>query len=147
MSRATKELIATPGIDVRFLIDADDSGGTTTAFLARVAPHAQTPPAHRHADWDETVYCTQGTMSYTIDGERIDLNEGDAVCVRRGQAHKFENHTAADAWMLVVSTPGLFGEDYFLSVAEVLNAATGGPPDMAALFAIQERHGVAIVRG
>ena len=144
MAKASKELITTPGIDVQFLIDTDDSGGSTTAFLARVAPGAQTPPAHHHADWDETVYCTQGTMTYTIDGERIELDQGQALCVRRGQTHKFDNHTSADAWMLVVSTPGLFEEDYFLSIAEILNAATDGPPDFAALLAVQARHGVTV---
>ena len=144
MAKASKALISTPGIDVQFLVDADDSGGSTTAFLARVAPGAQTPPAHHHADWDETVYCTQGTMTYTIDGERIELDEGQALCVRRGQTHKFDNLTSADAWMLVVSTPGLFEEDYFLSIAEILNAAAGGPPDVAALLAVQARHGVTV---
>src|SRR3954462_15351273 len=144
---AKKALIATPGVDVQFLIDETDSGGSTTAFLARVAPGAPTPPAHHHADWDETVYCTQGTMTYTIDGDVRDIEEGQALCVRRGQTHKFENRTTADAWMLVVSTPGLFEEDYFLSVAEILNAATDGPPDIAALPAVQARHGVTIVPG
>ncbi|MBS1848248.1 MAG: hypothetical protein JST73_08205 [Actinobacteria bacterium] len=66
-------------------------------------------------------------------------------CVRRGQVHKFENHTADDAWMLVVSTPGLFEEDYFLEVAEVLGATGDGPPDLARLLAVQARHGVIVV--
>ena len=147
MATATKELIKSPGIDVQFLVDAEDSGGSTTAFLARVAPGAQTPPAHHHADWDETVYCTEGTMTYTVDGERTDLAQGQALCVRRGQTHKFENLTDTDAWMLVVSTPGLFEEDYFLSVAAILNAATDGPPDFAALLEVQARHGVTVARG
>src|ERR1041384_3859666 len=141
---ATKALITTPGIDVRFLVDEEDSGGTTTAFLARVAPGAQTPPAHHHADWDETVYCTEGTMTYLVDGVEHELGKGQALCVRRGQTHKFDNHTATDAWMLVVSTPGLFREDYFLSIAEILNAATDGPPDFAALLAVQAEHGVTV---
>jgi mannose-6-phosphate isomerase-like protein (cupin superfamily) len=74
-------------------------------------------------------------MTYVIDGNKVDLEAGDAVCVRRGQVHKFDNHTTEDAWMLVVSTPGLFREDYFLRIAEILNAATDGPPDFAALLA------------
>ena len=147
MAKATKALITTPGVDIQFLIDAEDSGGSTTAFLTRIAPGAQTPPAHHHADWDETVYCTQGTVTYTIDGERIDLDAGQALCVRRGQTHKFENLTGTDAWMLVVSTPGLFEEDYFLSVAEILNAAVDGPPDIAALLAVQADHGVTVAMG
>jgi quercetin dioxygenase-like cupin family protein len=142
VAKASKQLITTPGIDVQFLVDAEDSGGSTTAFISRVAPGAQTPPPHKHDTWDETVYCTQGTMTYVIDGNKVDLEAGDAVCVRRGQVHKFDNHTTEDAWMLVVSTPGLFEEDSFLSIAQILNAATDGPPDFAALLAVQARHGV-----
>lgn len=145
MAKASKALIETPGIDVQFLVDAEDSGGSTTAFVARIGPGARTPPAHHHADWDETVYCTEGTITYVVDGERFDLERGEALCVRRGQTHKFDNHTGADAWMLVVSTPGLFEEAYFLGIAEILNAATNGPPDFAALLAVQARHGVTVV--
>jgi len=89
----------------------------------------------------------QGTVSYVIDGDKVDLERGEALCVRRGQVHKFDNHTTDDAWMLVVSTPGLFEEDYFLSVAEILNTATDAPPDIAALLAVQARHGVTVVPG
>jgi quercetin dioxygenase-like cupin family protein len=142
VAKASKQLIKTPGIDVQFLIDAEDSGGSTTAFIARLEPGAQTPPAHKHDDWDETIYCTQGTITYLVDGEKIDLAQGEALCVKRGQAHKFDNHTTEDAWMLVVSTPGLFEEDYFLEIAAILNAATNGPPDFPALMAVQARHGV-----
>src|SRR3954464_1373204 len=147
MAKATKALITSPDIDIQFLVDAEDSGGSTTAFLARVAPGAQTPPAHHHADWDETVYCTEGTMTYTIDGDRRDITHGEALCVRRGQTHKFENLTDADAWMLVVSTPGLFEEDYFLSIADILNAASDGPPEVSPIMAVQARHGVTSVPG
>jgi quercetin dioxygenase-like cupin family protein len=142
MAAATKQLIRTNGVDVQFLIDAEDSGGSTTAFMTRVAPGARTPPPHRHDTWDETVYCTEGTITYTVDGAKTDLAKGQALCVRRGQVHHFENRTDQDAWMLVVSTPGLFEEDYFLGVAEILGRATDGPPDFAALAAHQAQHGV-----
>ncbi len=44
--------------------------------------------------------------------------------------------------MLTVSTPGLFGEDYFLAVADILNAAGDGPPDLVALLEVMARHGI-----
>jgi len=147
VSAATKTLIRTPGVDVQFLIDAEDSGGSTTAFIARIAPGAQTPPAHLHETWDETVYCTEGIVTYTIEGTKYEISQGQALCVKRGKPHKFDNLSNDDAWMLVVSTPGLFEEDYFLSIAEILNAATSGPPDFAALLAVQTRHGVTPVKG
>ncbi len=142
MTKASKVLIRTPGIDVQFLIDADDSAGTTTAFIARLAPGAQTPPPHFHEGWDETVYCTEGVVTYVIDGVTHEIATGQALCVKRGQTHKFDNLTDRDASMLVVSTPGLFEEDYFLGIADILNAATDGPPDFAALLAFQAQHGV-----
>ena len=142
MTTATKDLISAAGIDVRFLIDEEDSGGTTTAFLCRVAPGAHTPPPHRHDTWDETVYVTAGVMTYVVNDTTHHLSQGDAICVRRGQVHEFANHGDIDAAMLVVSTPGLFREEYFRSIAEILNAATAGPPDHAALEAVQARHGV-----
>jgi quercetin dioxygenase-like cupin family protein len=147
MTAATKKLIRSADIDVQFLLDAEDSGGSTTAFMSRVGPGAMTPPPHLHEGWDETVYCTEGTMTYIIDEVERELAKGEALCVRRGQVHKFENRTAEDAWMLVVSTPGLFHEEYFVEVAGILNAAAGGPPDLAALLAVQARHGVTPVRG
>src|SRR5580700_3782810 len=98
MVAASKKLIRTPGIDVQFLIDAEDSGGSTTAFVSRVEPGAQTPPAHRHDAWDETVYCTAGVFTFTIDGVKQELAQGEALCIRRGQVHKFENLADDDAW-------------------------------------------------
>jgi len=142
MAAASKQLIRSPGIDVQFVIDAEDSGGSTTAFIARLAPGAPTPPPHLHEAWDETVFCTEGTVTYVIDGVKREISKGEALCVKRGQTHKFDNLTDVDAWMLVVSCPGLFEEDYFLSIAEILNAATDGPPDFAAIMAVQARHGV-----
>ena len=142
MTKATKTLITTPGVTVQFLVDAEDSAGSTTAFVTTVAPRAMTPPAHSHADWDETLYGIAGTMTYVVDGVKTDIGPGQGLCVRRGQVHKFENLTEQDATMLVVSTPGLFHEDYFVSIAEILNAATPGPPDFQALMAVQAAHGV-----
>ena len=147
MIKATKELISSPDIDVQFLLDAHDTAGQVTAFVTRLAPGARTPPPHRHDDWDETIYCTAGTITYVVDGVRTDLAAGDALFVGRGQVHKFDNHGDVQAEMLVVSTPGLFEEDYFLEIGAVLNAANGGPPDLAALLAVQARHGVIAVPG
>lgn len=146
MAPASKQLIRTPGLDVQFLIDAEDSAGTTTAFVARIAPGAQTPPPHLHESWDETVYITEGVVTYTVEGVKQEISKGEALCVRRGQVHKFDNLSDEDAWMLVVSTPGLFGEDYFMEIAAILNARTDGPPDFAALLAVQARHGVTHAR-
>jgi len=121
-------------------VDGQDSGGSSTAFVARVAAGAGTPPPHSHDGFDETVYGIDGVFTFTIDGVTQDLGPGQALCVRRGQVHKFENLGDVDASMLTVSTPRLFGEDYFLAVAD--NAAGDGPPDLVALLEVMARHGI-----
>lgn len=82
-------------------------------------------------------------MTYIIEGEKIDLEVGQALCVRRGQTHKLDNLTDLDAQMLVVSMSGLFEEDYFLRIADPQHRHRR-PPDFAALYAVQARHGVTV---
>ena len=60
----------------------------------------------------------------------------------RGAVHGFENRGDADASFLAVVTPGLLGPDYFREVRDVIAAAAGGPPDLAAVGEVMRRHGV-----
>ena len=41
-----------------------------------------------------------------------------------------------------VATPGVFRPNYFLELAELLEASAGGPPDRAAILDIMRRHGL-----
>ena len=41
-----------------------------------------------------------------------------------------------------MATPGVFGPDYFTQIRDVLTAAAGGPPDVAALLDVMRRHGL-----
>ena len=47
-----------------------------------------------------------------------------------------------DAKFLAIATPGVLGPSYFRDVAQVLAAAAGGPPDLAALAETMRRHGL-----
>jgi quercetin dioxygenase-like cupin family protein len=130
------------GIDVRFLVEAPDSGGAATVFECAVAGGAQVPPPHSHDAFDETVYGLEGVLTFTIDGRSREIGPGDSVCIRRGQVHQFVNAGSVDAKFLSVATPGVFGPDYFSEIRDVLTAAAGGPPDVAALLDVMRRHGL-----
>ncbi len=56
--------------------------------------------------------------------------------------HQFVNQGATDSCFLSVATPGVFGPDCFLEIRDVLVAAAGGPPDLAALIGVMQRHGL-----
>ena len=130
------------GIDVQFLVEAQDSDGAATVFECAVAGGAMVPPPHSHDAFDETVYGLEGVLTFTIDGQTREIGPGDSVCIRRGQVHQFVNPGTVDAKFLSVATPGVFGPDYFTEIRDVLTAAAGGPPDVAALLEVMRRHGL-----
>lgn len=142
MQTTSHPAITLGGIDVRFLVEADDSDGAATVFECAVQGGAQVPPPHSHDAFDETVYGLEGALTFTIDGRSRQIGPGDSVCIRRGQVHQFVNAGTVDAKFLSVATPGVFGPDYFTDIRDVLTAATDGPPDVAALLDVMRRHGL-----
>jgi hypothetical protein len=72
----------------------------------------------------------------------VDVAAGDVLHIRRGEVHRFENTRAVDAKALAVVTPGILGPEYFRDVAAVIEAAAGAPPDLAAVAAVMQRHGL-----
>jgi quercetin dioxygenase-like cupin family protein len=130
------------GIEIQFLVEAQDSDGAATVFECAVAGEAMVPPPHSHDAFDETVYGLDGVLTFTIDGQPREIGPGDSVCIRRGQVHQFVNPGTVDAKFLSVATPGVFGPDYFTQIRDVLTAAAGGPPDVGALLDVMRRHGL-----
>lgn len=146
MNQATKSAIQLGAIEVRFLLDELDTDGAATVFETKVPVGALVPPPHSHDGFEETVYVLGGTFGFTVDGEASELHPGQALCIRRGQVHSFDNIGDVDASFLSVATPGLFRAQFFLEMAEVLAAAAGGPPDVEAVFAVMQRHGLTPAR-
>jgi len=128
-------------IEVRFLVEADESRGAATVFECEIASEGRVPAPHSHDGFEETVYGLSGVTTFTVDGETTELGVGDALCIRRGQVHHFVNQSATSSCFLSVATPGVIGPDYFLEIREVV-AAPGGPPDLDALVAVMRRHGL-----
>jgi quercetin dioxygenase-like cupin family protein len=143
MYQATeKDTITVGALSVRFLVDAADSNGGASVFECYVPANSKMPAPHSHDGFEESIYGLQGVTTWTIDGETVEIGPGEAVCVRRGQIHGFENHGTTDASFLAIATPAVFGAAYFREIGEVLAATTGGPPDLAALGAVMRRHGL-----
>jgi quercetin dioxygenase-like cupin family protein len=136
------DMITIGELGVRFLVEAADSNGSASVFECCVPAGSRMPAPHSHDGFEETIYGLEGTTTWTIDGETVGVAAGEAVCVRRGQIHGFENRGDVDAAFLAIATPGVFGPDYFREIAEVLAANPGGPPDLAAIGAVMRRHGL-----
>ncbi len=139
---AELETITVGALSVRFLTEAADSNGSASVFECYVPAHSRMPAPHSHDGFEETIYGLEGVTTWTIDGETLDVGPGEAVCVRRGQIHGFDNHGSVDAKFLAIATPAVFGSAYFREIGEVLAATVGGPPDLEAIGAVMRRHGL-----
>lgn len=136
------ELIRVGQLAVRFLVEAADSNDSVTVFECFVPANARMPAPHSHDGFEETVYGLEGTTTYTIAGEDVELTAGGCVCIPRGTIHAFRNGGDTDAKFLAVASPGVFGPSYFLDIAEVLARSPGEPPDIRAMGEVMHRHGL-----
>jgi len=128
----SQETIRLGPLAVRFLLSGDYSTGSIAAFEL-IVPGAQrlAAPAHSHDHYEETISGVDGVLTWTVDGKQIDVGPAQALCIPRGAVHGFDNNGSPDAKALCVITPAAIGPQYFRESAEVINAASGGPPDRA----------------
>jgi quercetin dioxygenase-like cupin family protein len=127
---------------IRFLLEAEASGGSVALFEFDVPAAARVPAAHSHDGYEETIYGLEGVLTWTLDGEQTEVGPGEMLYIPRGVVHRFDNDHEVDAKMLGIVTPGVLGPAYFREMAAVVEAATGGPPDPVALAEVMRRHGL-----
>jgi quercetin dioxygenase-like cupin family protein len=142
MATRIREEIKVGQMAIRFLIEGEQSAGAVAVFEFDVPAGAQVAAAHRHDGYEETIYGLEGTLTWTIAGTATDVGPGEALVIPRGAVHQFDNRGDLDAKALAIVTPGILGPDYFREVAAILDAAAGGPPDLAALGNVMRRHGL-----
>jgi quercetin dioxygenase-like cupin family protein len=137
------ETISLGPLTVRFLLTGDNSSGSVAMFELFV-PGGQRleAPAHSHDHYEETIYGVDGVITFTVNGEPIDIGPGQALCIPRGAIHRFDNNRDQDVKAVCVISPAAIGPEYFREVAEVGRAAAGGPPDRARMMEIMLRHGL-----
>jgi mannose-6-phosphate isomerase-like protein (cupin superfamily) len=128
-------------ITITYSVDAEMSNGTVTVSRCDVVAEAGLPLPHSHDGFEETLYGLAGVTTFIVDGEEAEVGPGDTLCIRRGQVHSFMAGPE-DTSFLAIATPGVFGPEYFLEVADVLARSEAGPPDPAALGAVMLRHGM-----
>src|SRR5215471_12659836 len=89
----SEETIHLGPLAVRFLLTGDNSTGSIAVFELTV-PAAQrlSAPVHSHDHYEETIYGIEGVLTWTVDGQLIDVGPGQALCIPRGAVHRFDNH-------------------------------------------------------
>ncbi|MDB5010949.1 MAG: cupin [Mucilaginibacter sp.] len=135
-----KEVIKIGQLELRFLLDGDDTNNQMVVFEFLIPPGAKVPIAHYHVDVDELVYGLEGTISSYINDQRIEVGPGQSCFVPRGAVHYHDNHTTENVKVLCVLTPASIGPAYFREISDLLKA--GGPPDPKKAAEIMARHGL-----
>ena len=142
MSTGTREEIRVGELAIRFLVRSEESAGSVAVFEFDVPAGAKVAAAHSHDGYEETIYGVEGVLTWTIEGAATDVGPGEALCIPRGAVHHFDNTGDGDATQLAIVTPGVLGPNYFREVGAILDAAAGGPPDLAAIGEVMRRHGL-----
>ena len=142
MSASTSEEIRAGQFAIRFLVEGHESGGSVAVFEFDVPVGTRVPVAHSHDGFEETIYGLDGVLTWTVEGATTEVGPGDALVIPRGAVHHFDNLHDEDARALAIVTPGILGPAYFRDIAEVVAAAAGGPPDLAAIAEAMRRHGL-----
>ena len=124
---------------VNFLRSKYDTKGALDIFELVLSPGGKMPVPHHHESWEETVYGLEGTVTYSIAGERCDIAPGCTAFVPRGVVHGFSNLSGGVAKCLCVLTPGVLGPEYFEELAAEI--ATG-KPNPAVMAGIMKRYGL-----
>ena len=135
------ETIHVGPLGITFLIEGGDSNGSVATFECTVPAGTGMPLPHSHDGYEETAYGLSGTVTFTVEGERVDIGPGDVFCIPRGAVHAFRNEGDDDARMLAIVTPGVLGPDFFREAGAVV-AESQGPPDPAKMGAVMRRHGL-----
>src|SRR4051812_39091040 len=141
----SEETIGLGPIGVRFLLTGDDTNGSVSVFEMTVLAGQKLPaPAHKNDAYEETIYGIEGVITWTVDGQQIEVGPGQALCIPRGAVHRFDNFGADNAKQLAVITPAIMGPAYFRDAVELVKAAAGGPPDPGKMVEVFRRHGMTI---
>lgn len=136
----SKEIIRLGQIEIVFHLEPEDTGGEVSMFEFLVPAGAKVPMPHYHEAFDEVIYGLEGIMTFTIDGNSVDIGPGQSAFIKKGIVHGFYNFQQSNAKALSVITPALLGPSYFTDLAAIINV--GGPPDMEKLKQVFKKHGL-----
>ena len=130
------------------LADSEETGGQY-GLIESLSPQGTEPPRHVHSREDGTFYLLEGEITFYIGEETYEATPGMFVSAPRGIPHSYTFETDVIR-MLVQVAPGGFEE--FFRPAHLSKPARAleipppeGPPDVPAIVAALEQHGVEVV--
>ena len=126
------------------LLSSDDTGGDRTVMRFTV-PVGMGPPMHSH-DQTEDVYLVDGSATYHVNGEMIDVGPGAALHLPPGTSETWTPKTTTT--VVITYTPGGI-DKFFASQGEratklEVPPPPSSPPDIDAIAQAGEKYGLHI---
>ena len=128
------------GLERRFLLRSEDTGGASTVFSEDVPP-GMGPPLHVHHRERETFVVLAGEIRFQCGSEDHLLESGGLISIAPGVHHTFKNEAEVTARVIVTLTPG--GAEKFFEAVE--KEALQPPADMPRIADIAAQHGLEFV--
>jgi mannose-6-phosphate isomerase-like protein (cupin superfamily) len=128
-------------LGVVWKIDGWESEGRFSVVEHPIPPRTLAAPLHFHHHEDEYSFVLEGTMGGLLGDEVVEAGPGSWVFKPRGEWHTFWNAGDEPCRIIELISPAGF-ENFFREIAEVFEAAAGGPPDPVAFAAVNERYGL-----
>ena len=132
------ETLQVLGADVRFLCEAEHTGGKFSVMINDL-PLGAGPPPHRH-DWAEGYYIVSGAVEFVIDGQQVRAGEGAFLITPPNAVHSFKGVDEAGSRLLVIDAPA-HAAGFFRQVDREIT----GPQDFPRVPAIGAAHGIEFV--
>ena len=125
----SKEIIRVGELEVRFILEGKDTNNKVLLFESVFPAGSKVGvPPHYHQNIDEVIYVSDGILTVTLDGKKIELGAGESCFVPRGAVHHISNNTDELVKGLGMMMPALVGINYFKEISALLN--TGTSPDI-----------------
>jgi quercetin dioxygenase-like cupin family protein len=125
------------------LLSSDETNGAATVMQMTMRA-GMGPPPHIHHSVTETVYVVDGTLTYQIDGNKIDGGPGSLFRIPADTLERFE--PTSTVRVVITYEPG--GIDKFFAEAgeparrRELPPAPTAPPDVERMVKIGARYGL-----
>lgn len=128
------------------LLSSDETNGAATIMQMTMPPGMGPPPHVHHKGVTETVYVVEGTLTYQIDGKKIEGAPGSVFRIPPDTLESFEPRTRTR--VVITYEPGGI-EKFFAEAGEPAQrrevpSAPPSRPDMERLKSIGAKHGMEI---
>jgi len=128
------------GVKYRTVMAPDAAQGAMSMFES-ISPPLSGPPRHVHDREDESFVVLAGRALFWVEGEWITRGPGDALFVRRGQAHTFAGIGSEPLHHLTVLTPGGFEKYLYEMAAKNFRL----PEDLPEINEVSARYGARFI--